>query len=238
MQHTTNKILVITHCAQRGRVGVLGDIINRLGYEMVAVNGCIGDDYPSDLSPYTAAIVLGGSMSVYQHPDLPWMRDELKWIEKKLLPSGKPVLGICLGCQMLSHVYGGDVRQGEKGRSLGFKQVKLLVNDDPVFGNEIADFPLLKWHGDTYTLPQSAVQLAEGILYPQQAARFSRNVYGVQFHPETPLQQLHHWIEEDRRGGFDLSAMQEFHSLMAQAQIDLPKSHAWLESFLGRLIKR
>ena len=131
------------------------------------------DAVPDDCE---ALVVLGGGMSVYEQDRLPHLRDE----------HGSPVLGICLGSQLLAAALGAEVAKA-KAKEIGFYRVRLTrqAREDALFGKAPESFVAFHWHGDAFTLPRGAVPLASSTLTPLQAFRFGERAWGVQFHLET-----------------------------------------------------
>ena len=166
-----------------------------------------------------ALLVLGGGMSAYD--DLPFLRDELALIRKSV-DAGKPVLGICLGSQLLARALGGTVTRAERPE-LGFYRVKLLpaANQDALFSSAPSSFVALHWHFDAFTLPPGAVALAGSTLTPLQAFRFGDRAWGVQFHIEMNEELLQSFISSSPQ---DLeTAGVEAQVLLAGADRELPR---------------
>lgn len=164
-------------------------------------------------------LVLGGGMSAYD--DLPFLREEMALI-RRCVDAGKPVLGICLGSQLLARALGGTVARAPQPE-LGFYRVKLLPDAaaDPLFADVPSSFVALHWHFDAFTLPPGAVALAGSTLTPLQAFRFGDRAWGVQFHIEMNLDLLHAFISSSPRdleaAGVDPGA------LLAGATRELPQ---------------
>ena len=102
-----DRILVILH-QERSRTRRVGRVLRQMGYTLDIRRPCRGDALPLTMDEHAAAVIFGGPMGVYECEKHPFLRDELDWISLAL-ESGKPFLGICLGCQMLAHVLGGRV---------------------------------------------------------------------------------------------------------------------------------
>lgn len=131
-----------------------------------------------------ALIVFGGEQAAtddHTHPYLPG----LACLMADYTAMDRPVLGICLGAQILARAFGA---QNVLGGTLEFGWTDVTLTDagrtDPVFGNLPTAFPIFQWHADTFSLPQGAVQLASTRIAAQQAFRIGRATYGTQFHFE------------------------------------------------------
>ncbi len=153
---------------------------------------------PGRLNAYSGFIVLGGFMGVYEQEEYPFLKDELNWLTG-VLDAGKPVLGICLGSQLVASALGARVFRGEAGPEIGWKPVHLTEEGkaDPVFKNVPEAFVPIHWHGDTFDLPAGAKMLASSEMYPHQAFRYGENAYGFQFHFEANQKLIDYWMKTD-----------------------------------------
>ncbi len=133
-------------------------------------------------------IVLGGSIGAYQQELFPFLGTELTAIRARL-DEGAPVLGVCLGAQLMAASLGAKVYPGPV-LEIGF--VDIDAGDDPVLA--VFDKPVLQWHGDTFDLPEGAVPVATGRTYANQAFRYGDHGLAVQFHPEVDGGMLRQWI--------------------------------------------
>lgn len=142
-------------------------------------------------------IVMGGPMGVYETRAHPWIEQELTLL-KEALDKGLPVLGVCLGAQLLAAAAGSSVYPGEKPE-VGFGSVKLTPEGraHPALGVGAGSGDTLEvfhWHGDTFDLPRGAALLASSPLYENQAFSLGPTVLGLQFHLEVDQQTLELWI--------------------------------------------
>jgi GMP synthase (glutamine-hydrolysing) len=103
-----------------------------------------------------------------------------------------PVLGICLGAQLLARALGAEVRPGER-KEIGFAPVEVAAAEDPVLGRLAPSTDVLHWHGDVFDLPAGAEHLASSELAENQAFRVD-NAWGVLFHPEADLALVEAWM--------------------------------------------
>jgi GMP synthase-like glutamine amidotransferase len=113
------------------------------------------------------------------------------------LASELPILGICLGGQILAHLLGAEVRRHQQSE-LGFFQIPLTESgkQDPLFAGLPDDYLAFHWHEDVFDLPDRAVRLATNAIAPNQAFRYGRAVYGLQFHIELTAKLAWEWFSQ------------------------------------------
>ena len=140
---------------------------------------------PPSVDGFDALVVMGGPQSAHSDEGFPTRSAELGLLADAV-GRGLPVLGVCLGAQMLAEATGGRAVRGEAGLEVGWAEVTLTpaAVDDDLFSAVPASFAPLHWHGDTVVLPTGAVRLASSELYPNQAFRVGRRAWGIQFHLE------------------------------------------------------
>jgi GMP synthase (glutamine-hydrolysing) len=150
-----------------------------------------GQELP-DHDEVAGAVVMGGPMNVVDDDDRhPELAGEREWLAEALRRE-MPLLGICLGAQLLARALGAEVRPGE-GPELGFASVEIEDSDDPILGALAPSTTVLHWHGDVFDLPDGAQLLARSAQTEVQAFRHG-NAWGVLFHPEADFALVEAWL--------------------------------------------
>ena len=180
--------LIVQHAEAEGPgqlVGALADAGVDLDWR--AVFG--GARLPVDAAAHDGVVVMGGPMSAGSDAGFPTRRAELSLLGDAL-HRGVPVLGVCLGAQLLAAAGGGEVGPGETGPEIGWGRVDLLpaAADDPLLTDLGDAMDVLHWHGETFVPPPGAVLLASSTRYANQAFRLGERAWGLQFHVEVDLE--------------------------------------------------
>lgn len=169
-------------------LGSLESPLVERGYEIHQLDVATQVIDPRLVAEADVLIVLGGSIGAYQEDLFPFLSTELAAIRSRL-EAGAPVLGVCLGAQLMAASLGAAVYPGPV-TEIGFFAVD--AGADPVL--EVFDKPVLQWHGDTFDLPEGAVAVASGANYANQAFRYGEHGLAIQFHPEVDGGMLRQWI--------------------------------------------
>jgi GMP synthase (glutamine-hydrolysing) len=137
------------------------------------------------------AVVMGGPMNVDEVDRFPALATEREWLAEAARRE-LPVLGVCLGAQLLARALGAEVRPGE-GKEIGFTPIEASAADDPLLGALTPSTDVLHWHGDVFDLPDGAQPLASSAQTEHQAFRFG-NAWGLLFHPEADFALIEAWL--------------------------------------------
>jgi GMP synthase-like glutamine amidotransferase len=138
-------------------------------------------EMPPSLDAFDFLVIMGGPMSIHEHRNHRWLPREKSYIAEAIA-ARKPVLGICLGAQLIADVLGGKVFQNDE-KEIGWMPVRVLDRAAP-FDSFPETLTVMHWHGDTFTIPPGARRVAESEGCANQAFVFGDRVVGLQFHPE------------------------------------------------------
>jgi GMP synthase (glutamine-hydrolysing) len=184
------KIYVLQHHPVEN-LGNIADALEgaALAWQYVHVND--GQPVPPSMKGAGGLVVLGGTMSVYQTERYPWLRDEMRLIEDAV-KSNLPVLGVCLGAQILAAALGAKVDRNPNGKEIGWHPIRLsdAAKDDRLMRDLPATMTPFHWHGDIFEVPPGAVSLASSDKTPCQAFRRGDKTYGFQFHFEVTQESV------------------------------------------------
>lgn len=159
-------------------------------------------------------IIMGGSMSVNDEANYPWLKLEKRWL-RRYLAAGKPAIGLCLGGQLIANALGAAVSRNPV-QELGWMDVGRASHIPDDYFQVPERLNILQWHSETFEIPKGGVRLAENEVCRNQMYQIGRNVLGFQFHPEITPQALALLIENEEDmavfKGEHLQAMAELKS--------------------------
>jgi GMP synthase-like glutamine amidotransferase len=179
-------------------------------------------------------VIMGGGMNIYQHRDHPWLVAEKEFL-RRAIDEGKPILGICLGAQLLADVLGGKVYQNPE-KEIGWFPVEFTDRAAP-FAAFPARMNVMHWHGDTFELPPGSRLVAESAGCRRQAFVWGDRVVGLQFHLEmgaVHVADLANVAAEDLTPGRYVQSAEQ----LLQTPADLSTAHAALFALLDALAPR
>ena len=155
-----------------------------------------GQPVPKDMKGAGGLILMGGPQGVYEAEQHPFLKDEMRLIESAL-KDDRPVLGVCLGSQLLAAALGAKVYQGAR-REIGWHPVQLTpdAKDDRLLKGVPEQFTAFHWHGDIFDLPHDSVTLASSEISPIQAFRYRDKAYGFLCHLEVTEASVHAMVRE------------------------------------------
>ena len=197
---STQPLLVVEHEAICPP-GWVGEWLADDGVALDLRRPYLGEPLPGDLRRHSGLLVLGGSMGGHDDAAYPWL-GATKDLVRAAVADGTPVLGICLGHQLVNVALGGTVGPNPRGQQIGVLDVGWTPEayDDPLFGPLAATSArAVQWNNDIVTEPAPGiVVLAETRHGEVQAARCAPRVWGVQWHPEAGAEVIRVWAEHDR----------------------------------------
>jgi GMP synthase (glutamine-hydrolysing) len=210
-----SRAIVLQHLDREGP-GYIAERLSRRGLTVESLALDRGEQVPKSLDQGDVLVVMGGSMGVGDvgASRFPFLAKEIELL-RTVLAAGQPVLGICLGSQLLAAAAGSRVYPNQRrdssgalrpAREVGFGEVRLLGRGrEPALAGLGDRLLVLHWHGDTFDLPAGAVRLAESDRCANQAFRLGQRAYGLQFHVETDADLVRLWAKED--AAFAVSAL-------------------------------
>lgn len=187
------RVLVFQHVAHE-ILGTLDPLLKSAGFRIRYVNFGRDPRARPNLDGYHGLVVLGGPMHVDQADRHPHLRTEAEAI-RDALDRDIPILGICLGAQLLAHALGAPVGPAIR-KEIGWHDVSVspLGRADPLFSTFAATERIFQWHGDTFEIPRGAEHLASSELCANQAFRWGDKAYGLQFHLEVDAPLIERWL--------------------------------------------
>jgi GMP synthase (glutamine-hydrolysing) len=142
------------------------------------------NDKLPEISESDMLIIMGGPMNVFDFHVHPWMEDEIDWV-REYIDADLPVLGICLGAQIIAAALDGDVYPGQY-KEIGWHNLQFLpaLGDFRICKDLPATRKVFHWHGDTFPIPEGATRIASSSAFPNQAFIYNRKAIALQFHLE------------------------------------------------------
>jgi GMP synthase (glutamine-hydrolysing) len=168
--------------------GYLGELLDRDGFDITSINAK-HETIPNQ--KFSLVVILGAPESA--NDDFPYLIEEQELI-KNSVNDDIPVLGICLGSQLIAKTFGAKVYKGPT-KEIGFYHDLMFSNDSKLFGGFKNPFTVFHWHGDTFDLPTGATRLALSENYPNQAFQY-KSAIGLQFHLEVNEQMVNLWLDK------------------------------------------
>ncbi|MDX1596988.1 MAG: type 1 glutamine amidotransferase [Nitrosopumilaceae archaeon] len=167
--------------------GYLGELLQNDGFNIESIHA---KEQQIPTKDYDFVVILGAPESA--NDDLDYLRNEQKLIQN-CVSKNIPVLGICLGSQLIAKTFGGKVSRGPK-TEIGFYDDLQIDNDSKLFSGINSPFTVFHWHSDTFDLPENAIRLAHSSVYQNQAFQIGSAV-GLQFHLEVNEEMVNLWID-------------------------------------------
>jgi len=226
MQVMNNTFLMVVH-QENSSTGRVGERLQAHGYTLDVRCPMIGQALPQELSDYAGIVMFGGPMSANDE-HLPGIRAELDWLPS-VLHAKLPFLGICLGAQLMARVLGSTVDLHPEGHAeIGYYPIAPTSAGRELFQQSLHVY---HWHREGFQVPASAELLAQGDIFQNQAYRYNKHVYGIQFHPEVTLDIMERWLMNGAQRLKLCGAQQAALHRQGYQQFDTELGN-WLERFL------
>jgi len=186
-------------------LGSIEDWVRRRGHTLSATQLYLDAPLPA-VETLDLLLVLGGSMSIYQEANYPWLTAEKRFIEQAIA-AGRRVLGVCLGAQLIADVLGAKV-YANTDKEIGWFQVEAtqVASSNSLFASLPRRIEAFHWHGDTFDIPAGAVHAARSTGCTNQAFVYDERVVGLQFHlemtPASAQQIIAHCADEIVEGRY------------------------------------
>lgn len=239
MSSSVRSALALTHVPFED-LGSLHPVLQERGFK-IEVAEATSRPFPANaIESADLLIVLGGPIGVYETRDYPFLVDEMAAIENRIAAC-KPVLGICLGAQLLAAAMGARVYAGGHGSEIGWSNLTAPETGTvPEWFHPLLapDLEVLHWHGDTFDLPVGARHLAGTNKYKNQAFMVDKHVLGLQFHVEVTENNMERWYVghtcELRAKGIDVLGLREEGGRKAPALAEASRQffNGWLNYIL------
>lgn len=220
-------LLLIVH-QKTSDPGRVGRWLAAHGYPLDTRCPALGDPLPDTMAGHGGAVVFGGPISA-NDDQMEFIRTELDWIEQRL-KQGTPLLGICLGAQMIARVLGGRVGHHPDGEvEIGFWPIQSTPAGRNLFDNGLTVY---QWHREGIELPAGATALAHSERFANQAFEIDPATLGIQFHAELTTGMMNRWLQ---RGAPDpaIPGTQNRAGQIAARRRHDPHLRHWLDRFLG-----
>lgn len=148
-----------------------------------------------DIDEVDLLIIMGGTMSVNDEANYPWLKLEKRWL-RRYLSAGKPAIGLCLGGQLIANALGASVSRNQH-QELGWMDVGRVSHIPENYFQIPEKINIMQWHSETFEIPRGGVRLAQNNVCQNQMYQIGRNVLGFQFHPEMTPHALQLLIENE-----------------------------------------
>ncbi len=226
------QILIITHDSHE-EPGTLGTFLESAGIDIRTIKLHEGDGLPDDPSDVGAIVSMGGPMSVHDEGLYPFLREEKKFL-MEAMEANIPILGICLGAQLIACACHAAVLRAQVSE-VGWSKVSITDEGkrDILFQGLSETLRVFQWHDDTFDIPEGATLLATSRTCHNQAFRY-RNAYGLQFHIEVTKDMLTEWMADVPEGAKTIKAYNRIAQDFERQAQTLYSNFLWLADIRQR----
>lgn len=176
-------------------LGTFAEVLEKQGANCRVIQLFHGEMPAEEWDRIQALIILGGPMGVHDEEQFPFLRWE-KRIIRAAIDEAVPLLGVCLGAQLIAATLGATVYHGPV-KEIGWSPISVTPHGqmDSLLGYLPENATVFQWHGDGFDLPSGAIRLASSVNYENQAFRLGKNIYALQFHLEVTPPMIERWID-------------------------------------------
>lgn len=218
-------------------LGIFAAVLEKQGAGYRVIRLFHGEMPAEDWQRIHALIILGGPMSCYDEEQYPFLRWE-KRIIRAAIDEAVPILGVCLGAQLIAAALSTAVYHGPV-KEIGWSPISITPHGqvDSLLGYLPEHATVFQWHGDGFDLPSGAIRLASSVNYENQAFRLGKSIYGLQFHLEVTPRMIERWLDERSK---DLAQAPYVlpDKIRADTQSYAPTLKYYGERFLSEFIRR
>lgn len=214
-------------------LGTMEEWVREKGHALSCTRLFAGEIVPA-LDAFDMLIVMGGPMGVHDHGEYSWLQDEKAFLQR-VIAAGKPVLGVCLGAQLLADVLGARVFPNEEKEIGWFPVVRDGVVPERLARVLPEQQTVFHWHGDTFTLPEKAIRLYSSAACVNQAFVYEERIIGLQFHLETTPDSVASLIENCRPELVAAPWIQKEEEMLAVEGDVFAEINAWMGALLDYL---
>lgn len=221
-----------------GEAGLIEEVARERDRTVHIVRAFEGDQIPKDAEETWAVVVLGGPMAAWEGEKHPFLREVVGLLER-CIQADTPTLAICLGAQLLARAAGARNYKGGMPE-IGWYNLEVTAEgkNDPLFAGLGPQPKFYFSHHDTFDLPQDAELLASTRLYPNQAFRIGKRVYGVVFHPEKTDAMIERYITAYADDLAKYAGVIDPSRIRRETQMLYPKRREQARQFLARFFER
>ena len=218
-------------------LGFFAEVLEKQGADYRVLRLFHGEMPAENWEHVRALIILGGPMSVDEEEKFSFLRWE-KRIIRAAIDEAVPMLGICLGAQLIATTLGTPVFHGAV-KEIGWSQVSITPHGqvDSLLGYLPESATVFQWHGDGFDLPTGAIRLASSVNFNTQAFRLGKSIYALQFHLEVTPHMIQRWIDE-RSKDLALAPYVLPDKILADTQSYAPTLKYYGERFLSEFVRR
>ena len=208
--------------------GYLGELLKNDGFKITSVNA---KNNPLPHKQFSLVVILGAPESA--NDEFPYLKSEQQLI-RNCVEKDIPILGICLGSQLIAKAFGAKVYRGSR-KEIGFYNDLKFTQNSIFFSGFENPFTVFHWHGDTFDLPEDAIRLVSSEYYPNQAFQY-KSAVGLQFHLEVNEEMINLWLDKTEEK-FSKNLDLDINKIRSNIAKQIPKVKSNMEIFYNNFTK-